>query len=94
MVAREGSYPLAFTAHWLGVDSVQTIHKPSYSSELIATDPKSVPDDGAQRTEAGGGANGNACGEAELRTGPHAEGACDCERGADMINCAQIGWGL
>ena len=79
-----GGSPMPLLAQLLGYDSIQTVHTPSYTPELVATDAKSVL----------GANDANACSEAELRTGVHAEDACTCERhDAEVLNCAEIAWG-
>ena len=73
-----GGSPIAFLAGRLGFHSVQTVHSPSLTSELVAPDL--------------GQAGNSACGESDLRTGPRAEMRCDCDRAADVLNCKQIVW--
>lgn len=109
-----GDLPLAYIARRLGYDTVQTVHLPSWTTEVLACDANSLYErdvdcDGASLSRGGLGMSyanvsracllqpappsreqaawGNACGEAELRRGQHAETACGCERVAGFLNC-------
>jgi hypothetical protein len=110
-----------YVARRLGLDSVQTVHLPSHTNEIVATNAASLYDEGTNEPSsahrdpdapdaplaAPGGTeqrvhispprkraphSENACGEAELRTGPSADAQCECERRSVVINCAQVVW--
>ncbi len=88
-----GSVPIAYVGRRLGFTSVQMVHQPSLSVELVACDALSLHEAQMQAhmmLRPLDIAPGGACGEAPLRSGQRAEAYCSCEAAAGFLHCSQI----